>query len=110
MDVGVAAIDDEDENTPDPDEPFVVPIEPAIDLHTFRPSEVKDLIPDWIDECVARGWTEVRVIHGKGTGSLRETVHSLLRKHPAVESFTLDAGRSGWGATVVRLRPTPPAG
>lgn len=102
--------EDDDERTPDPDAPVELPIEPAIDLHTFRPSEVKDLIPYWIDECAARGWTEVRVIHGKGTGSLRETVHSLLRKHPAVESFTLDPGRSGWGATVVRLKVRLPDG
>ena len=97
--------EDEDEGpTPDPDEPVVMPIEPVLDLHHFRPAEVKDLVTEWLGECVARGWTEVRVIHGKGTGALRETVHALLRKHPAVESFSLDPGKSGWGATVIRLR------
>lgn len=96
--------DDDEESTPDPDEPVVLPIEPVLDLHPFRPQEVKDLVRDWLDECVARGWTEVRVIHGKGIGALRETVHALLKKHPAVESFALDSGRSGWGATVIRLK------
>ena len=96
--------DDGEESTPDPDEPVVLPIEPVLDLHPFRPQEVKDLVRDWLDECVARGWTEVRVIHGKGIGALRETVHSLLKKHPAVESFGLDPGKSGWGATVIRLK------
>ena len=75
-----------------------------LDLHAFRPVEVKDLVAEWLGECVARGWTEVRVIHGKGSGALREKVHSVLKKHPAVESFALDPGRSGWGATVIRLR------
>ena len=96
--------EEDEEPTPDPDEPFVVPIEPVIDLHTFSPKEVKDVVTGWLEECLERRWVEVRIIHGKGTGSLRETVHSLLRKHPAVESFTLDPGRSGWGATVVRLK------
>lgn len=98
------AADDDDEPTPDPNEPIVLPIEPVLDLHPFRPAEVKELVTDWLGECVARGWSEVRVIHGKGTGALREKVHSVLRKHPNVESFTLDPGRSGWGATVIRLR------
>lgn len=96
--------EEEDDATPAPDEPVVLPVEPVLDLHSFRPGEVKDLVTEWLAECVLRGWTEVRVVHGKGTGTLRETVHALLRRHPAVESFTIDPGRSGWGATVVRLR------
>ena len=100
---------DDDESTPDPNEPIVLPIEPVLDLHAFRPAEVKDLVTEWLGECVARGWTEVRVIHGKGTGALRETVHALLKKHPAVESFGLDPGRSSWGATVIQLRPRAPS-
>jgi dsDNA-specific endonuclease/ATPase MutS2 len=74
-------------------------------LHTFNPGEIKELIPHYLSECRERGILNVRIIHGKGTGALRKTVHSILRKMPEVESFRL-AGEDGggWGATVVRLR------
>jgi DNA-nicking Smr family endonuclease len=86
-------------------EPIEIPIDGVLDLHTFNPRDVKELLPDYLAECKNRGIYEVRIIHGKGTGILRETVHSILRKMPDVESFGLageDAG--GWGATVVRLK------
>jgi dsDNA-specific endonuclease/ATPase MutS2 len=51
----------------------------------------------------------VRIIHGKGIGQLRETVHQLLEKHPEVASFHLaSAPFGGWGATIVHLQPPPP--
>lgn len=76
-----------------------------LDLHTFRPNEVKDLVPDYLDECVARGFSQVRIIHGKGKGTQRRIVHAALERHPAVESFELGGtGGGSWGATVVRLR------
>lgn len=80
------------------------PIDGTLDLHTFNPKEVKDLLPNYLEACRAKGIYEVRVIHGKGTGMLREMVHSLLRKLPGIVSFKLaaeDAG--GWGATLVIL-------
>jgi DNA-nicking Smr family endonuclease len=76
----------------------------VLDLHAFHPRDVKELLGDFLDACRARGLAEVRVIHGKGTGALRETVHALLGRDPRVASFRLageDAG--GWGATLVRL-------
>ncbi len=81
------------------------PIDGTLDLHTFSPKDLKTLIPDYIDECMKRDLFEIRIIHGKGTGALRETVHSLLKKNPNVKSFQL-AGhdRGGWGATLVFLR------
>lgn len=81
-------------------------IDGVLDLHTFRPSEVGTLIPDYIEECLRLGILDLRIIHGKGTGSLRRAVHALLKRHPAVASFrTADETAGGWGATLVRLRP-----
>ncbi len=75
-----------------------------LDLHTFRPKDVPSLIPDYIDECLERGFTTVRIIHGKGKGTLRRTVHSALERHPMVKTFSLaDPFAGGWGATLVVL-------
>jgi dsDNA-specific endonuclease/ATPase MutS2 len=64
--------------------PVEIPIDGILDLHTFSPSEVKDLVPDYLKECSKRGIFGVRVIHGKGTGALQRTVHSILSKIPEV--------------------------
>ena len=80
-----------------------------LDLHTFAARDVADLIPDYLDECLARGYREVRIVHGKGAGTLRRIVHAALARHPGVESFALaPERRGGWGATLVRLRPRDP--
>jgi hypothetical protein len=89
----------------DEDEPIQMPIDGVLDLHTFKPREVHELVKDYLAACVERGIFQVRIIHGKGTGALRETVHSILAKYPAVESFSLDHPQyGGWGATIVKLR------
>ena len=75
-----------------------------LDLHQFPPREVKELVSVWLDECVAHGLRDVRIIHGKGIGVQREMVHGVLKTHPAVESFGHPSDQGGWGATVVRLR------
>src|ERR1043166_7877009 len=86
-------------------EPVQMPIDGVLDLHTFKPREIRDLVKDYLTACLERGIYQVRIIHGKGTGTLRETVHSILAKHPAVVSFSLDHPEyGGWGATIVRLR------
>jgi dsDNA-specific endonuclease/ATPase MutS2 len=86
-------------------EPVRIPITGELDLHTFRPAEVASLLEDYFAECHRAGLREVRVIHGKGTGTLRETVHACLRRMPNVAGFRLGDETSGsWGATIVTLR------
>jgi DNA-nicking Smr family endonuclease len=86
-------------------EPVQLPIDGTLDLHTFQPRDVKSLIVEYLAECRKRGIHQVRIIHGKGTGALRETVHAALRSLPDVEAFSLaPADRGGWGATVLKLR------
>jgi len=86
-------------------EPVRVPITGELDLHTFRPEDHGDLIPAYLAECAVRGLNEVRIVHGKGTGTLRNSVHSLLRHSPLVHAFRLGDEHTGsWGATLVTLR------
>ena len=89
------------------EQPVEIPITDELDLHTFRADEVSGLMPDYFAECRKRGILAVRVIHGKGTGALREGVHRLLDKTPDVASWTWPAGEQsgGWGATWVYLKP-----
>lgn len=82
----------------------VLPIDGCLDLHTFSPGEVGDLVDDYIGACIEQCIFEIRIVHGKGKGVLRETVHSRLRRNPRVAGFSLDAGPSGWGATIVHLK------
>ena len=89
------------------EEPIEFKISDELDLHTFRPSELGELIPDYIGLCLQRDILRIRIIHGKGIGTLRETVHGLLRKDSRVLRFEL-AGQEegGWGATIAWLTHT----
>jgi hypothetical protein len=92
-------------NGKDPEVPFRHPITESLDLHTFRPQEVRELLEDYLEAAHTRGFAQVLVIHGKGTGVLRRHVRAILAEHPAIESFAdAPAGSGGWGATVARLR------
>jgi DNA-nicking Smr family endonuclease len=87
------------------DEPVRIPIEEALDLHAFAPRDVAAVVDDYLQAAHARGFREVRLIHGRGIGVQREIVRATLGRHPLVLAFD-DAPpeRGGWGATVVRLR------
>jgi dsDNA-specific endonuclease/ATPase MutS2 len=90
----------------DANKPLAIPITDELDLHTFLPAEISHLLDDYFAECRLRGLLRVRVIHGKGTGTLRATVHAHLRRSTAVASFaTGDENSGGWGATIVILKP-----
>jgi len=93
-------------DTMNEDESVALPIDGILDLHTFNPREINTLIPDYLQLCREQGILVVRIIHGKGTGALRRSVHTLLMRLPDVASFRL-AGEdpSGWGATIIRLLP-----
>ena len=82
-----------------------VPIDGVLDLHTFDPKEMASLVNEYLNACLEEKIYEIRIIHGKGKGVLRRTVHSVLKKHPAVIDFKLDNGPSSWGVTIVRMAP-----
>ena len=89
----------------DPDEPVEIPIEDALDLHVFTPRDVASVVEEYLHAAAARGFREVRLIHGRGIGVQRQIVRGVLARHPAVETFSdAPSERGGWGATVVRLR------
>ncbi len=78
------------------------PIDGVLDLHIFKPDEVKSLVPEYIRECHQRGIYSIRIIHGKGTGVLRGIVHAILDKHPLVSDYRIGGS---WGYTVADLDP-----
>lgn len=88
------------------DDPVEMPIDGTLDLHTFRPAEIGALLDAYLEACLERGLTQVRIVHGKGTGTLRRTVEAWLRRDPRVRSWAPGGfSGGGWGATVVELRP-----
>ncbi len=91
-----------DDSLPDQVE---IEINGILDLHHFSPKDLKYLIPDYISECLEKEIYELRIIHGKGTGQLRKSVHALLDRNEHVASYQLaDLTRGSWGATTVTLR------
>ena len=90
------------------DEPVAIPIEDTLDLHPFRPNEIKDVAREYLIEAHARGFPQVRLIHGRGIGVQRERIRSLLQSLDFVEAFEdADPTGGGWGATVVWLASNP---
>ncbi|MFW5801445.1 MAG: Smr/MutS family protein [Spirochaeta sp.] len=88
------------------DSSYRIPITGELDLHLFRPGEVKELVPEYLRECRTRGILQVRVIHGKGKGVLMQMVHRSLDRLDFVVDYSINwGGRGGWGATTVQLKP-----
>ena len=79
-----------------------VPIEGTLDLHAFAPRDVSSVVAEYVTAAVAEGLVEVRLIHGRGVGVQRRSVHAVLSNHPGVAEFW-DAPESHLGATIVRL-------
>jgi hypothetical protein len=94
------------------DDAVELPIDGELDLHTFAPREVAALVDDYLDACKERGITDIRIVHGKGKGVLRRTVHAVLERRDDLIAWGLaPPERGGWGATLVtRVGGTPPAG
>ncbi|MBI4459555.1 MAG: Smr/MutS family protein [Acidobacteria bacterium] len=90
-----------------PQGPIQLEIRDVLDLHTFAPRDIAAVVEAYLEEARVRGFSSVRIIHGKGTGAQRAQVRSLLRRTPSVAAFEdapLEAG--SWGATVVWFRPS----
>jgi dsDNA-specific endonuclease/ATPase MutS2 len=100
-----AVAEEPDDHEADADiDPAAPELTDELDLHTFQPRDCADLVDEYLTAAQEKGFTTVRVIHGKGKGTLRRIVHSVCEKHPAVKSFRLGDQRSGsWGATLVEL-------
>ena len=99
-----ALTEDDEEGRADAPEPIALPIEDSLDLHTFAPRDVASAVEEYLTEAAARGFREVRIIHGRGIGVQREIVRGVLSRHALVESFAdAPSERGGWGATIVRL-------
>jgi len=85
--------------------PVELVIDGILDLHAFSPKDLKTLIPDYLDECQKMGIFEVKIIHGKGIGNLKRSVHALLDRNHLVSGYRTDDMKAGnWGATIVMLK------
>jgi len=80
-----------------------VPLE--INIIGLNVLEAEPIVDKYLDDCTQAKLSEVRIVHGKGSGKLREGVHQFLKKHPHVKSFRLGTfGEGEMGATVVSLK------
>lgn len=85
-------------------EPVDLEITDSIDLHAFSPKEVKAVVEAYLEEAHKKGFSIVRIVHGKGIGVQREIVRKVLSETGFVKSFKSgDEFSGGWGATIARL-------
>ena len=75
-----------------------------IDLRGQRVDEALDKVERVLNDAAMAGTDDVRIIHGKGTGALRQAIREHLVGHPLVDSFAAGEGAGGEGVTVVALR------
>jgi dsDNA-specific endonuclease/ATPase MutS2 len=103
------AVEEEDDDEDDGDgawDTTAPELTDELDLHNFQPKDCADLVEEYLHAAQEKGFPSVRIIHGKGKGTLRRIVHGVCEKHPAVKTFRLGDQRSGsWGATLVELAP-----
>jgi dsDNA-specific endonuclease/ATPase MutS2 len=85
-------------------EPVVWKITDSIDLHGVAPRDVQSVVAAYLEESHARGFTRVRIIHGKGIGVQRQAVRNLLARTSFVTEFYDAPDASGWGATIAQLK------
>lgn len=80
-------------------------VRPSLDLRGTRYEEARERTDKYLDDVYLAGLKIVEIIHGKGTGALREGIHDLLRGHPHVAEFRLgNEGEGGIGVTIVKLK------
>ena len=80
-------------------------ISPEINVIGQNVDEATYIIDKYLDNCAISNIATIRIVHGKGTGKLREGIHSFLKKHPHVKSFRLGTfGEGEMGVTVVELK------
>ena len=91
-------------------EPQEYPIDGVLDLHVFEPSEIGELVPEYLRVCREKGILRVRIIHGKGTGQLRRSVRAILDQTDSVTGYETAKDASSWGATIAHLAPTGQSG
>ena len=85
-------------------EPVEIPITDSLDLHSFSPKEIRDVVEAYLVEAHKKGFRIVRIIHGKGVGVQREIVRNVLSETYFVKSFKNAPEFSGsWGATIAEL-------
>jgi dsDNA-specific endonuclease/ATPase MutS2 len=83
----------------------------SIDLHTFQPRDIRRVVEEYLTQARQKGFSQVRIIHGKGKGVQKRVVHELLLKTPFVLNWHDAPPESGgWGATIAHLAPVPPSG
>ena len=92
----------------DPEEVIEIEITDTLDLHSFAPREVGEVVESYLEAASEQGLRQLRIIHGKGIGVQRRTVQAILDRDPRVASYSVAPGDAGgWGATTVLLNPPP---
>jgi len=85
-------------------EPVDIPITDSLDLHSFSPRDIRNVVEAYLVEAHKKGFRLVRIIHGKGVGVQREIVRNVLSETHFVKSFKNAPEFSGsWGATIAEL-------